>query len=391
MRDKRLLPVMLLVLVVAALMFSRALLSIISACGILIFFSGSFISQRGRPIYRYVLVAIAMVLLIFGYLFFLEPRSSTLERLAGYLVFPGVLLIAAFICKEGPRFIPWIVVLCVLSIMPSVADMIGNGSLAQAYGKGQVAYTLMERDHLRFSIWVSGCVGLACLYYLRRNDRRLLPALVVLAAFLVVFSVRTGWIYLLLLLVLLAIESALRFRYRGLIIIIAATVTVFLAASYVPFVREKLNYARWEWRQGGRAGSDDTRKTVNQLAWKMIGEKPGGWGIEGASGELSRRMKETAPLYKVYGRPFNQYYQWWLSAGWFAGSVFVLLWMVTLAWLFFSRSYFTAVWHLFYALTCLYESNLEMQYGWFLYFFFTGLFYNAEVFFNRVPPQNRVM
>lgn len=381
--NPRYLSLILATLLIAGLLFSRALLSIMMGTGIVLFLFPSvrnvFLDVFKRPL-RYL---IAGVLIYYTWLLILDRDLYTLERMALHLGVISLLVLLHFMAASSERLLLLILTAGVLSTFPSVYDMLVHEGLAALYEKGQVAYTLMNGDHQRFSIWISGCLALSWYAWLMEHKKPALYFIIWFTLFLIFLSVRTGWLFTGLVTVAGGLVWLQRQQKRVYWIRAIVGVVILSALTYsIPFVRNKIHYMQWEWTEKKEAeklgSSDAVRRIVNENALQLIRENSLGWGEAYAAEVLEAKNSFSLKSDNSYKWPFNQYLKWLLSAGWFMGLLPLLLIIYLLYRLYFTRNYLTAVWVLFIALTGLYESTLEMQYGFFLAVFFTGLLYLYE-------------
>ncbi|MBI5370948.1 MAG: O-antigen ligase family protein [Sphingobacteriales bacterium] len=371
-------------LLLAGLFFSRALLSLLVGMSVLLLLIPPVRKEFTAVFKKPLLFLVTGIPAFYLYLFFIDPDVYTLERLLFYLSIIGMLCLAHYMAATTDLLLPFLLSLAVLSTLPTLADMLLNTGLAPLYGKGQVAYILMKGDHQRFSIWISGCLALSWYLFVLEKKKWALFYILFFSLFLVVLSVRTGWLFTILMtfaggLMYLKKKRSPRLWWWTLL----AVLLMGLTAISVPFVRHKIRYIKWEWsdrREAEKLGaSDAVRRMVNERTVKLIADHPAGLGSRKAEKALRDEMDAWYPQLQVkYEWPFNQYLYWWLTAGWVLGSLPVLLMLFLLYRLYFTRNYFTAVWVLFMAITCVYESTMEMQYGLFLAVFFTVLIYLYE-------------
>ncbi len=380
----RYLSLVLAALLIAGLLFSRALLSIMMGVGIFLLLFPSVRKVFFDVFKKPLIYLIAGILLYYAWLYFLDPQQYTLERMALHLGVISLLMLQQFMAASTERLLVFILLAGVLSTFPSVYDMLVHEGLAALYEKGQVAYTLMEGDHQRFTIWISGCLALAWYAWLMEHKQQALYFIIYFTLFLLLLSVRTGWLFTILVTVAGGVIYLQRQQKRVYWFRALGGVVVLLLMTYsVPFVRNKIHYMQWEWTEQKAAektgGSDAVRRMVNETAIELIRENPKGLGEALAANTMKERIIKNHPDTSIrFKWPFNQYLKWLLSAGWFMGALPLLLVVYLLYRLYFTRNYLTAVWVLFIALTGLYESTLEMQYGFFLGVFFTGLLYLYE-------------
>lgn len=381
--NPRNLSLILATLLIAGLLFSRALLSIMMGAGIVLLLFPSvrnvFLEVFKRPL-RYL---VAGVLIYYTWLLILDRDLYTLERMALHLGVVSLLVLLHFMAASSERLLLLVLTAGVLSTFPSVYDMLVHEGLAALYEKGQVAYTLMDGDHQRFSIWISGCLALSWYAWLMEHKKQALYFIIYFTVFLIFLSVRTGWLFTGVVTVAGGLIWLQRQQKRVYWIRAIVGVVLLSALAYsIPFVRNKIHYMQWEWtekKEAERLGSSDAvRRIVNENAVQLIRENSLGWGEAYAAEVLEAKNSGILHSGNSYKWPFNQYLKWLLSAGWIMGLLPILLIMYMLYRLYFTRNYLTAVWVLFIALTGFYESTLEMQYGFFLAVFFTGLLYLYE-------------
>lgn len=375
---------LLAILLVTGLLFFRALLSSMMVIGLLLLLLPSVRREFGTVFKRPLFFLLTGIVLFYSWLLILDPGTYTLQRMGFHLTIISVLCLLHYLVATTDLLLPVILSMGLLSTLPTLYDMIRHEGLAALYEKGQVAYTLMQGDHLRFTIWISGCLALSWYLWLMEHKKWAGYFILFFTLFLVILSVRTGWLFTGLVsfsggLIYLNRQGKRKYWLWSLLMAVLLTST----ALTLPFVRKKIQYIQWEWREKREAeklgGSDALRWMVNESTVDLIRQNPWGLGTQKAQQALKKKLTEKYPEQPVsYQWPFNQYLKWWLSAGWLAGSLPLLLVFYLLYRLYFTRNYLTAVWVLFITLTGLYESTLEMQYGFFLSVFFTGLIYLYE-------------
>ncbi|MBE2230373.1 MAG: O-antigen ligase family protein [Chitinophagaceae bacterium] len=385
-------------LLLAGLFFSRALLSLLMAKGLLLLlfpsFRQLFFARFGKPFGWLT----AGIIIWYLYQLLADPSVYTLQR----MLFHGSLLscwcLLFFLEVSSARVTVLILLAGVLSCLPSLVDFWQRPELGSLYEKGQVARTLLKGDHQRFSIWISGCLGLSWWVFLRENKKWAIGFTAFFSLFLLVFSVRTGWLFLLLVTLFAAVFFFLEhWSWRKGLAGLAILLLMGIVAFRVPFVRSKIQYTIWEQREQKQslalAGSDAVRLAVNKTAFSLIQEQPGGYGSAVAKTVLHAKLEIKHPGLPVkYQWPFSQYLQWWLVAGYFFGSLPLLALLFLLYLLLRKKHLFTVLWTFFIALTCLYESTLEQQYGLFLaaFFGFIFLFKDTNRFGVRPSPDQLI-
>ncbi|MBL7741737.1 MAG: O-antigen ligase family protein [Chitinophagaceae bacterium] len=382
------LPLALAGMAIAGLLFSRAVLSIGTVAGFALMLYQLRSSEYSKKQMRRFIIFILFFVIFFTYVFLVDKSPLVIQRMAFYLGAAGILCLSYSIAEVYSLSVPLFIVAGLISCIPTVADMISREGLAAAYEQGQVAATLMEGDHQRFAIWISGCLALAWITLFKTRKKWIVLCIVLLSLFLAVFAVRTGWLFLLIItMVAGATFISKKFSFQTRAVFIITFVILLVIATTVPFATRKINYVKWEWFQQNEAdkfaGSDAARRIVNGQALALVKQHPQGMGLFNGPEELKQKVKDKYPQSTAsYGWPFNQYLYWWLIAGWVIGSLPLLILLFVAGRLIFSKMVFTASWFLFILLTCLYESTLEMQYGLFLAVFFTGFIYRIETRFR---------
>lgn len=383
--NKTYLSVAMVLAIGAGLLFSRAILSIVMGAGFLYVLFDARMGDNSKRLLRLAAVFAVVLLFFYGYVFLLDNNPVLAERFFLGISVISIVWLAAYIAGSSPLVTHLIIFIGMASCIPTLADMFFQKNLAAAYEKGQIAKTLMDGDHQRFSIWISGCLALAWLSFSRSGKKWLVFCIAFLSLFLVALAVRTGWLFLL----LISVAALLYIFFKkiknssGFWLIIIVAVSIVGAALMIPFVKKKISYVVWEWKQKEEAGklaaSDATRRMVNSEALALVKQHPAGMGISDGPENLKQRVKEKYPqINDLYGWPFNQYLYWWLIAGWIAGSLPLVFLLYLLVRFIIGKMIVTATWFLFILVTCLYESTLEMQYGLFLAVFFTTIFYKWE-------------
>ncbi|MEO0066009.1 MAG: hypothetical protein RI983_1335 [Bacteroidota bacterium] len=244
-----------------------------------------------------------------------------------------------------------------------VGDMQGN---IQSLGSGKALPVFMDTDHVRFGILLVSAVTVN--WILMKEDpanKWLKISLFFLIAGVLFTAIRTAWVLLFTLFMgWILLESKKKMIALFLLIIVGAI-------SYqIPTVKNKIHYTLYDFEQYNQNGynpnySDGVRRAINQVSWKAIQEKGFsnmGWAV--IPDRLQEEFKNSTQGSETnFGWPFNQWLFWWMGVG-FGGMLLFTLWLcypLLYAWRKTNAS--IAIWTLAIAASCLVECTINYQYG----------------------------
>lgn len=354
----------------AALLWSRAALGLLQGIWLLLA-----IVELRKSFLSVLTSEIVIWSFIPAIMYFLVGLTTHWSETDNHLIASSAMLpIAAISSKAFPDFWQekwwkqsWIMLACCSTILPITSLVQSLDSLSNMYGSGQVAEVWMEKDHIRYSLFISLGVML-----LLQNDlfNKLLQYLLLgyLILFLVVLGVRTGWMALLLIglvEIVKIIKSQSSKRLKGLIILI---VLIISSVWLVPTVQRKIEYSLYQWQSVSPEDqfkySDGTRRIVNEAAISLIQENKTGLGWQKMQQEISEKIQQQNPSWQnSFSWPFNQWIFWIAGGGW-------ILCFILSGWLLYpivkSKGEHVLVMFAIIA-SCLVECTLNYQYGLWLF------------------------
>lgn len=367
------LPMVLLVLMMGGLLFSRALLSLSQLA-----WAAWIIMNWRRQVYHtdamrnWSLLVIPLALLGCW-------QSPFTGRHFDYLLTLIMYPIALFsIANLSAKLLRYFIRICQWAALTGIVYALAAYCLEQsswfyAYGAGKSLPTFMDKDHVRFGIFLCG-TGLLTWQEQQLTKRSKYALLFILLSAIVFMSVRTAWVgAAIIVLICSCIAPAKNHWLRIRRLVVAITVIASLAfISYLlfPTVQQKWAYMVYDWQQYSPHAdrlkySDGARRLLNTVAWDAITEKDqSNLGWAGIAPALQTAFSQQYPGEMLpFKWPFHQWLFWWMGAGLIGMILFT-------AWLFFpvlqgfrKNNSGAIAWTLVIIASCWVESTLSFQYG----------------------------
>jgi O-antigen ligase len=348
-------PSAILLLMLAGLLFSRAVLSISHAL-FLIFFIVNYQKQKSLTSGMLSWSLFALLLPLLG-CWQMPFTARHFDLLLTWSMYPIAFLIVSGLDKSTLyRFIHWCRIAACAGIVYALSSyLLSQATWTTAYGTGQSLPTFMDTDHVRFGLFLCG-IGL--LTWLSNN-----------------LSVRTKLIYLLFLLMAILFmavrnESIVQRRLRPVLILLVIMVAASLGFLLFPTVQQKWAYTVYDWQQYAAQPeqlgySDGARRFINSLAWDVAGKYTfTGAGWANIAPVLQSAFAEKYPGQTLgFGWPFNQWLFWWLGSG-IIGMVSFTAWLLyplIKGWQ--EKNSGIIAWTTAITASCWVESTLSLQYG----------------------------
>lgn len=363
-------PLLLMIISLAGLYFSRALLSI--ATGLwLVYGIIEWIRQKEKiskqPLAIWAIAFPLLCLLGSWQSSWSHPQNQQILLTA--LAYPAwaLGLLAIKDPQQWKRIrIAWVIAAIIGLCYPLFAflgDIQGN---IQALGSGKALPVFMDTDHVRFGILLVSAVAVNWILWKEDSSNKWLKiSLFFLIAGILFTAIRTAWVLLFILFmgwVLLETKK----KMIALFLLIAMG-----AITYqIPTVKNKIHYTLYDFEQYNQKGynpnySDGVRRAINQVSWKSIQEKGFsnmGWAV--IPDRLQAEFKTVTQGSETnFGWPFNQWLFWWMGVG-FGGMLLFTIWLlypIQYAWRKTNAS--IAIWTLAIAASCLVECTINYQYG----------------------------
>ncbi len=363
-------PLLLMIISLAGLYFSRALLSIATVLW-LVYGIIEWIRQKEKiskqPLAIWAIAFPMLSLLGSWQSSWSHPQNQQILLTAlGYPAW-ALGLLAIKDPQQWKRIrVGWVIGAIIGLCYPLIAfvgDMQGN---IQSLGSGKALPVFMDTDHVRFGILLVSAVTVN--WILLKEDpanKWLKISLFFLIAGVLFTAIRTAWVLLFTLFMgWILLESKKKMIALFLLIIVGAI-------SYqIPTVKNKIHYTLYDFEQYNQNGynpnySDGARRAINQVSWKAIQEKGFsnmGWAV--IPDRLQEEFKNSTQGSETnFGWPFNQWLFWWMGVG-FGGMLLFTLWLcypLLYAWRKTNAS--IAIWTLAIAASCLVECTINYQYG----------------------------
>jgi hypothetical protein len=379
----------LLLLMIANLFFSRALLSI----SIVLFVIVAIVQKDFVQLIKRFITTPYLV--FFSLLFFIPAISglwsSNLNLWADVVRIKLPLLVFPLAFAANWQFSAkqwnWLAAVFLVAVFGGcvwgLADYWQNpASMHEAYLRAKTISTPLENDHVRFSWLVAVAIILCCLLFVMSADNQRRVFLSLLAVFFIIYlhvlSARTGLLsfYIFLLLGcgwLFRKHRKNKWSIGGLFILAALPVISFFA---LPTFRARVDYFIYDWSYAGKGqylpGSSDGARTMSLKAgWQMLKENP--WGV-GAGDIISETDKwyaanvpQVLPTDKFY--PSSEWLMYGGFAGWAGAILFTAIMLLPFLHRPTSHPLFWLGLHATAAASFLFDMGLEVQYGVFLYAF----------------------
>jgi O-antigen ligase len=373
----------------AGLLWSRALLSISMAAFILfaayLLIREWSVGTRMPDLFRPSLMLLFIVPLVSG--FWSDDRSEWLKAMQvklPLLLLPIVCPALALMSPIAQKKLFYLLGLMLLiSMSKSLVIYLSNpATYGDAYLKARVLPVDMSGDHLRLS-WLLSAVYAWVLYVLLHRNTSLRPAdrraLIILAASIILFlhllAAKTGilGIYLVSLLAIL-----MHFRLRAMKWMLLSMVVIpLLAWMLLPTFRNRMKFVRWDFQhysQGKyREGLSDAQRVISWRAgmdiWKQAPLTGIGFGDIRAATLQWHATHRTGMKDHEQILPSNQFLVYAAGAGLMGLAVMMLASLVPFLLAPYQKYFAWLSFHLLSLMGFLYENALEGQYGVFIYAF----------------------
>lgn len=288
----------------------------------------------------------------------------------------------------------WIIVATTSFLIPLFYFLKDVNSAINAYSLGQVVYTPMDTDHVRYSIFLIAALILTQVTF-SKTSKYIFSGFLFL--FLLFLAVRTGWLGLLVVGFAIITQQFFTSLKKGIKLLILLGVAVTTAYFAFPQIKQKINYVVYDWQINNQTTanfnySDGARFITNATAVSLIKNNYNvnvGWANIGNALETEFSHQHPNKTL-VFHWPFNQFLFWYLGSGWW-GCFLFLLWMIfPIVFAIKKRNIYLAIWQIFIAATCFTESTISLQFGIFLHTWGIALLWNMQPKI-AVTPCNKAL
>jgi len=369
----------LMILLLAGLLWSRALLSI--ATGLWVVFFLLNLNEWKKFVLKnnLLLWCLAPLVLFFTGAWQDLSNEKNYQLLLTFCAYPIAGLAAAYFDKNllTKKIIPiWIIVAFIALLYPIGWFLLYSKQAIIGYGNGKSLPVFMDNDHVRFSIFL--CSALLLLLTLNIKTKTNKIVFLILATCILFFAVRTGWVMALIIVTGYLLNSFITIstpNKKQLVWKMLGGISVVLMLVFsIPTSKQKIAYTIFDWQQYNSqkydsSYSDGVRRAINNVSWKMISQKKIesiGWAAIPSTLQNNFSEQYIGSSTK-FGWPFNQWLFWWLGSGWL-GTLLFTIWLFYPAYIGWKqKNIFLITWTIAIAASCLVECSLNYQYGVFLH------------------------
>jgi len=280
------------------------------------------------------------------------------------------------------KMIPiWILFACLALGKPILFYVLHANDALEKYGSGQSLPVFMDNDHIRFSIFLAAAALFAWIY--RKVHTLYLVLFFVLLITILFLAVRTGWMLMISMCMILLLETLIRRSkntYKSSFVFAGIVVLLIVGAWFIfPTVQQKLAYTFYDWQQITNHSfnatlSDGTRYAMNKSAWKLIQNSNTNIGWAAIETQVQNSFRQLYPgAITPFGWPFNQWLFWWIGSG-FIGMLLFSCWLLFPVVIGIKqRNTGLICWSIAITISCLVEVNLAYQYGVWLHVWGIGI------------------
>ena len=388
------LPVLLMIISLAGLLWSRAILSLSSPLWIIWLLTHSrkdFSQKETKSLLIWGISPVLIALLGCWQNGFAKEDLDHLLTLSTYLLaaLAGSLIAVKYQQRILLKY--WVWASLIALSYPLLWYITHYQEALIRYGSGQTVPVWMDDDHVRFGMFLAINCFTGFALFSQQKIMRLVSLFLLIAILLL--AIRTAWVMILIMLLVTALFILIygtKFQKRRLVIgIIAMIFMTAIIYQLSPGIQQKVAYTLYDWQQfeAGKANStlsDATRRVINDESWKLIqtGRNNLGWS---AIDDVVRTSVQTSyPQQKFdFGWPFNQWLFWWMGSG----IMGVLLFS---AWLIYplirgirNKNIALSAVSLAIIVSCLIEANLAYQYSVWIHAWLMALLWNIPTDFLR--------
>ncbi len=392
---KKQLPVFFLILLLAGMFWSRALMSLTQGLWLIYALT---MGWKQLTIKTPLLIWSLIPLLFWVFGAYQAPfAKANLDLALTLAMYPATVIIVQDTdnkIRENQWLKIWLFAALIGLAYPLTHYFLNSHLANEGYGAGKSLPTFMDTDHVRFSIFLCSALLFLCCFPFWNKKLRISMGIFLL--FVILFlSVRTGWVILLSMGLLFPILRYLQIKKYAIKKMLFGLLLLFVAISIsyalFPSMQQKIAYSIWDWNQfePGKYQpnySDGTRMAINYAAWKSIQSGASNIGWANIPTSLNQSFSKYFNGAKTeFGWPFNQWLFWWMGAGWwgmflFSGWLFYPIWE---GWK--NKNMGLIIWTIAIAFSCLAETTINYQYGAFLHIFPLAMLwkYRASVIFDN--------
>jgi hypothetical protein len=377
--NRKYIVVALMILLLAGLLWSRALLSISTGLWVIFFLLNP--NEWGKLILKNNLLiwCFAPLLLFFMGTWQDPSNEKNYQLLLTFCAYPVAALAATYFDKLllAKKIIPiWIVTALIALLFPIGWFLLYSKEAIIGYGSGKSLPVFMDNDHLRFGIFLCSALLLSLTLNIKTKTNKIV--FLILATSILFLAVRTAWIMAFIIVIGYLLNSFITISTPNKKQLIWKTLggisVVLMLVFSIPTAKQKIAYTIFDWQQYNsqqydNSYSDGVRRAINNVSWKMINQKKIesiGWAAIPSTLQTNFSEQYNGSSTQ-FGWPFNQWLFWWIGAGWW-GTILFTIWLFYPAYIGWKqKNIFLITWTIAIAASCLVECTLNYQYGVFLH------------------------
>ncbi len=369
----------LMILLMAGLLWSRALLSIVTGLWVVYFLLNPIESKKLIFKNNLLLWCLAPLLLFFAGAWQDLSNEKNYQLLLTFCAYPIAGLAATYFDKNllVKKIIPiWIIIALIALLYPLGWFLLHSKEAIVGYGSGKSLPVFMDNDHIRFGIFLCSALLFSLIPFIKTITTKIV--FLILVSSILFLAVRTSWAMVFVIVIGYLLNSFITNstpnKKQLLWKTLGGILVVLILIFSIPTAKQKIAYTIFDWQQYNSqqydsSYSDGVRRAINNVSWKMISQKKIesiGWAAIPST--LQTNFSEQYNSSSVqFGWPFNQWLFWWLGSGWL-GAILFTIWLFYPAYIGWKqKNIFLITWTIAIAVSCLVECTLNYQYGVFLH------------------------
>ncbi len=328
----------LMILLMAGLLWSRALLSIATGLWVVFFLFNQNDWNKLLVKNKLLLWCIAPLFLFFTGSWQDIGNKNNYQLLLTFCAYPIAGLASLYIDKEllTRKIIRiWIGTALIALIYPIGWFLFYSKESIEGYGMGKSLPVFMDNDHVRFGIFTCSALMLSLTNNIKTKTTQIV--IFILVSCVLFFAVRTAWImafiivmgYLLNLIKRNSTPNKKQLFWKT----IGGISIILLLILIIPTAKQKIAYTIFDWKQYNSekydsSYSDGVRRAINKVSWKMISQqKIESIGWAEIPSELQKKFSQQyIGSSTQFGWPFNQWLFWFLGSG-RTGTILFTIWL----------------------------------------------------------------
>lgn len=393
-------PVLLMIISLAGLLWSRAVLSLSAALWVIWLFTHSrkdIAQKENKSLLIWGIAPVFIALLGCWQNGFGQEDLDHLLTLSTYIVAALAGSLIAVKQHQSALLKYWIWTSLIALSYPLFWYITHYEEALIRYGSGQTVPVWMDHDHVRFGM----LIAISCFtgFVLSTEQKIMRPVSLFLLLAILLLAIRTAWIMILVMIFVAALFiliSGNRMQKKGLIIgILVILVMVVVTYQLSPGIQQKLAYTLYDWQEfeAGKANStlsDATRRVINGEAWQLIQSGQNNIGWSAIDDVIRKSVQASYPEQTFdFGWPFNQWLFWWMGSG-IIGLVLYSVWLIyPLIRGIQKRNMALSAVSAAVIVSCLVETNLAYQYSVWMHAWIIALLWNYPTGFLREPTTSK--